>query len=256
MSSIPPRISIYDQMYAMYLKITGSETASSAKQDELRGTQGTGASYNPPTGGSGVFGWLSGIFKEIVSGIKLKIGGSDLSSSNPIPIFSVSGTGQGAEAVLGHEWIAEYNCAAVAAKYSKIAFLNPTGSGKKILFFTASGGHSSAATITYHAKKIAGAGSGGITGMTLLTKNEQNIANNTASTMEVYYSNDDALSSNFTVSRAPVTAVYPVVATCVAIVNPVAVLNEGEALLFEHGTVNFGMYIRPLFCEFAPLTLT
>lgn len=180
----------------------------------------------------------------------------EINLSNPLPIFSVSGTGQGAEAVLGHEWIAEYNCAAEAAKYSKIAFLNPIGSGKKILFFTASGGHSSAATITYYAKKIAGALGGGITGMTLLTKNEQNIANNTTSVMQPYYSNEDALNSAFTLSRLPNTAVYPTIATCTTIVNPIAVLNEGEALLFEHGTVNFGMYIRTLFCEFVPTTLT
>lgn len=59
--------------------------STSAKQDELRGAQGTGASYNPPTGGSGVFGWLSGINKELVSGIKLKHDGSDVSASNPLP---------------------------------------------------------------------------------------------------------------------------------------------------------------------------
>jgi hypothetical protein len=35
------------------------------------GTQGTGSSYNPPTGGSGVFGWLSGIYKEIKAGISV-----------------------------------------------------------------------------------------------------------------------------------------------------------------------------------------
>jgi hypothetical protein len=190
------------------------------------------------------------------AGVNIFNGGSAVSSSNPVPIFSVSGTGQNAEAILGHEWIAEYNCAAVAAKYSKIAFLNPIGSGKKILFFTASGGHSSAATITYYAKKIAGAGGGGIAGMTLLTKNEQNIANNTTSVMQPYYSNDDSLNAAFTLSRLAVTAVYPVLATCTTIVNPIAVLNEGEALLFEQGTVNFGMYIRLLFCEFAPTTLT
>ncbi|WP_438979536.1 hypothetical protein [Polynucleobacter sp.] len=69
--STPPRISIYDQIYAIYQKITGSETASSAKQDELQGTQGTGSSYDPPTGGSGVFGWLSGIYKEIKAGISV-----------------------------------------------------------------------------------------------------------------------------------------------------------------------------------------
>ena len=91
MSSTPPRISLYDQMYAIYLKITGSETASSAKQDELQGAQGTGASYDPPSGGSGVFGWLSGIYKEIVSGIKLKISGSDVSSSNPLPVAQTDG---------------------------------------------------------------------------------------------------------------------------------------------------------------------
>ena len=71
--------------------------STSAKQDELRGAQGTGSSYDPPTGGSGVFGWLSGTYKEIVSGIKLKLGGSDVSASNPLPVaqpdgLTVSGT--------------------------------------------------------------------------------------------------------------------------------------------------------------------
>lgn len=65
--------------------------STSAKQDELRGTQGTGSSYDPPSGGSGVFGWLSGTYKEIVSGIKLKIGGSDVSSSNPLPVAQTDG---------------------------------------------------------------------------------------------------------------------------------------------------------------------
>lgn len=84
----PVRIGLYDQIYAIYQKIVGGETASSAKQDELRGNQGTGASYDPPTGGSGSFGWLSGIYKEIVSGIKLKIDGSDVSANNPLPTAS------------------------------------------------------------------------------------------------------------------------------------------------------------------------
>jgi len=64
--------------------------STSAKQDELRGTQGTGSSYDPPTGGSGVFGWLSGTYKEIVSGIKLKLGGTAVSSSNPLPVAKIS----------------------------------------------------------------------------------------------------------------------------------------------------------------------
>lgn len=50
----------------------------------------TGASYDPPTGGSGLFGWMSGIYKEIVSGIKLKLGGADVSSSNPLPVALVT----------------------------------------------------------------------------------------------------------------------------------------------------------------------
>lgn len=60
--------------------------STSAKQDELQGSQGTGSSYDPPTGGSGAFGWLSGTYKEIVSGIKLKFGGTDVSASNPLPV--------------------------------------------------------------------------------------------------------------------------------------------------------------------------
>ena len=70
--------------------------STSAKQDELRGTQGTGASYDPPTGGSGVFGWLSGIYKEIVSGTKLKLGGTDVSSSNPLPVAQTGYANEGA----------------------------------------------------------------------------------------------------------------------------------------------------------------
>lgn len=63
-----------------------SKSATATNQTTLQGAQGTGASYNPPTGGSGVFGWLSGIYKEIVSGIKLKLDGADIGASNPVPI--------------------------------------------------------------------------------------------------------------------------------------------------------------------------
>ncbi len=70
--------------------ISATGAATEAKQDELQGVQGTGASYDPPTGGSGLFGWLSGIFKEIVGGIKLKLGGAEVSSSNPLPVQNVS----------------------------------------------------------------------------------------------------------------------------------------------------------------------
>ncbi len=63
-------------------------TGNVSLQSSQIGTQGTGSSYDPPTGGSGVFGWLSGIFKEIVSGIKLKFGGADVSAANPLPVIS------------------------------------------------------------------------------------------------------------------------------------------------------------------------
>lgn len=73
--------------------ITGSlatGAATETKQDELQGVQGTGASYDPPTGGSGLFGWLSGIFKEIKGGIPLLNGGTAVSSGNPLPVQNVS----------------------------------------------------------------------------------------------------------------------------------------------------------------------
>ena len=43
-----------------------------------------------PTGFEDFSEGFSGIHKEIVSGIKLKIGGSDVSSSNPLPVQNVS----------------------------------------------------------------------------------------------------------------------------------------------------------------------
>ena len=43
-----------------------------------------------PTGFEDFSEGFSGIHKEIVSGIKLKLGGSDVSSSNPLPVQNVS----------------------------------------------------------------------------------------------------------------------------------------------------------------------
>lgn len=37
------------------------------------GTQGTGSSYDPPSGGSGLLGFLSGIFKEINVRLPLRL---------------------------------------------------------------------------------------------------------------------------------------------------------------------------------------
>ena len=174
-----------------------------------------------------------------------------VSKVSPMPIFSVNGTGQSAEAALGREWIAEFACAAVSAKYSKIALYNPVGSGKVISFFAINGAVASG-TVAFTAKKIAS-----VSGMTEIVQsdsNRQNLANNTSHVMKAYYSNEDALSSNFVLSRVNVSAVYPLFSTAV-LFSTIAVLNEGEGVLFEANTTNAAMYIRPLFCEFEPMQL-
>ena len=171
--------------------------------------------------------------------------------SSPMPIFSVNATGQTSEAILGREWIAEYSCAAVSAKYSKIALYNPVGSGKKITFFAVSGAVASG-TVAFTAKKITSVA--GMTEIPQSDSNRQNIANDTSHTMKAYYSNDDALSSNFFLSRVNVSAVYPLISTAIFF-TPLLVLNEGEGVLFEANTVNATMYIRPLFCEIEPMQM-
>ena len=171
--------------------------------------------------------------------------------SNPMPFFSVNATGQAAEAVLGREWIAEYSCTAISAKYSKIALYNPVGSGKKIAFFSVNGAVTSG-TVGFTVKKITSVA--GMTEIVQSNSNRQNIANDTSHTMKAYYANDDALSSNFSLSRVNVSAVYPLFSTAV-IYSPTLVLNEGEGALFEANTVNTTMYIRPLFCEFEPMQM-
>ena len=171
------------------------------------------------------------------------------SLTKPVPIFAVNATGQTSEAILGREWIAEYSCAAVSAKYSKIALYNPVGSGKKITFFSVNGAVASG-TVGFTAKKITSVA--GMTEITQSNSNRQNIANDTSHTMKAYYSNDDALSSNFSLSRVNVTAVYPLFSTAI-IFAPLLVLNEGEGVLFEANTSNAAMYVRPLFCEIAPV---
>ena len=177
--------------------------------------------------------------------------GHPISLNKPIPFFSVNATGQSAEAVLGREWIAEYSCAAVSAKYSKIALYNPVGSGKKITFFSVNGAVASE-TVAFTAKKITSVD--GMTEIPQSNTNRQNIANDTSHTMKAYYSNDDTLSSNFFLSRVNVSAVYPLFSTAVMF-SPLLVLNEGEGALFEANTVNTTMYLRPLFCEFEPMQM-
>lgn len=62
--------------------------STSAKQDELRGVQGTGTSYDPPTGGSGVFGWLSGIYKEIKDRLPASLGVKTAANSLSVTLSS------------------------------------------------------------------------------------------------------------------------------------------------------------------------
>lgn len=177
--------------------------------------------------------------------------GNAISKNNPMPFFSVNATGQSAEAVLGREWIAEFSCAAIAAKYSKIALYNPVGSGKKIAFFSVNGAVASGA-VAFTAKKITSVD--GMTEIVQSNSNRQNIANDTSHTMKAYYSNDASLSSSFSLSRVNVSAVYPLFSIAV-MYSPTLVLNEGEGALFEANTVNATMYIRPLFCEFEPMQM-
>ena len=190
-------------------------------------------------------------FKKFWSAMLVDKVGNPISLNKPMPIFSVNATGQSSEAVLGREWIAEFACAAVSAKYSKIALYNPAGSGKVISFFSVNGAVASG-TVGFTVKKITSVA--GMTEIVQSNSNRQNIANDTSHTMKAYYANDDALSSNFSLSRVNVSAVYPLFSTAV-IYSPTLVLNEGEGALFEANTVNTTMYIRPLFCEFESMQM-
>ena len=81
--------------------------------------------------------------------------------------------------------------------------------------------------------------------------NRQNLANNTSHVMKAYYSNEDTLSSDFTVSRVNVSTIYPLFTNSTVSV-PLMVLSEGYGVLFEANTTNTAMYLRPLFCEIEP----
>ena len=190
-------------------------------------------------------------FKKFLSAMLVDTDSNPISRDNPLPIFSVNATGQSAEAVLGREWIAEYSCTAISAKYSKIALYNPVGSGKKITFFSINGAVASG-TVAFTAKKITSVA--GMTEIAQTNTNSQNLANDNTHTMKAYYSNDDTLSTNFVLSRVNVSAVYPLFSTAIMFA-PLLVLNEGEGALFEANTVNTTMYIRPLFCEIEPMQM-
>lgn len=125
--------------------------STSAKQDDLRGVQGTGSTYDPPTGGSGVFGWLSGTYKEIVSGIKLKLGGSDVSSSNPLPVVTYSNPKTSAieASLIGKVFKAWVTAPATAAKYSAVQIWNPVGSGVNLVL-PQIGGYNSSGTMKWY----------------------------------------------------------------------------------------------------------
>lgn len=191
-------------------------------------------------------------FKKFWSAMLVDKVGNPISTNNPMPTLSVNATGQVSEAMLGREWMSEYSCAAVSAKYSKIALYNPVGSGKKITFFNVFGAIGAAGSVRFTAKKITS-----VVGMTEIAQtsaNSQNLANDNQHKMKVYYANEDTISPNFAVSTASVTGVYPVMASCMMAI-PMIVLNEGEGVLFEANTVNTTMYIRPLFCEVDPVQI-
>lgn len=188
-------------------------------------------------------------FKKFWSAMLVDKVGNPISLNKPIPTISVNGSGQSSEAVLGREWVAEYSCTAISAKYSKIALYNPVGSGKKITFFNVFGALGATGTVRFSAKKITSVA--GMTEIPQTSANSQNLANDNQHTMKAYYANEDTVSPNFAVSQINITAVYPLFSTGIMFA-PLIVLNEGEGVLFEANTVNTTMYIRPFFCEFEP----
>ena len=171
-----------------------------------------------------------------------------VSANNRLPISSPNGVSTGTETVLGRAWIAEFACAAQAAKYSKIALYNPIGSGKIISCLSIYGAVS-AGTVAFTTKRITSVS--GMTEIAQSASNRQNLANNTSHVMKAYYSNEDTLSSDFTVSRVNVSTIYPLFTNSTVSV-PLMVLSEGDGVLLEANTTNTAMYIRPLFCEIEP----
>lgn len=191
-------------------------------------------------------------FKQFLLAKLVDKGGNPISRDNPMPTISVNATNQLAEGVLGREWMAEYSCAAVSAKYSKIALYNPVGSGKKIAFFNVFGALGANISVRFTAKKITSVD--GMTEIPQTSANSQNIANNNQHMMKAYYANEDTLSPNFVVSSITTAVAYPSITT-VMLANPLLVLNEGEGVLYELNTVNMTMYLRPLFCEFEQMQM-
>lgn len=67
-----------------------SGSATATNQTTLQGAQGTGASYDPPTGGTGMFGWLSGIFKASID-LLAKFSATSNSDANRLPVSQMDG---------------------------------------------------------------------------------------------------------------------------------------------------------------------
>ena len=187
-------------------------------------------------------------FKKFFLAKLVNESGNEISKANPLPISSTGGTSTSTETVLGRAWIAEFACAAQAAKYSKIALYNPIGSGKIITFFSIYGAVS-AGTVAFTTKKITSVS--GMTEIAQSASNRQNLANNTSHVMKAYYSNEDTLSSNFIISRVNVASIYPLFSNS-SVAIPLMVLSEGNGVFFEANTTNTAIYLRPFFCEIEP----
>jgi len=121
----------------------------------MQGAQGTGASYDPPTGGSGLFGWLSGIFKTITDiSAKLPASLGERISATSLGVTLPYGSTAVLEAAQGRSHNFRLSAAAVAGQFGRVQLANPVGSGGTIVIngLTTWGG--TAGTHTYSAYEI------------------------------------------------------------------------------------------------------
>lgn len=179
---------------------------------------------------------------NIIGGGKLKLGGSDVSSSNPLPVETYPNPKTSAieSSVRGKAFKAWVSAPATAAKYSAVQIWNPTGSGVTLVV-TAANCYNSAGTMKWYPllnqTQLTGAagfilnlkGGGGVSNFQILT---------------------EALTAR-TVNDSLGTSVASVTPNGTGLLNgnEFYTIPEGWGLRYEGETVNVGMNLITVIVE-------
>lgn len=181
---------------------------------------------------------INKIYDLLVAGIKLKLGGVDVSANNPYPTYLSEISSSTTANVVGKMFSGKVLCPAVAAKYSATQIWNPADSGKNLIVYLVTG-YNGTGTVTWSILPNVSVA---------LATRAGTIINNkfggSSESFELRTENIDALTASpfLTSSISSVTAP----GLGLALSQQLFTLTPGTGLRFEHNTVNVAM---GMYCE-------